>query len=87
MQPNLSQLVLDNCELDDAALNAMQSLLTVHNVTGLASISIWNNKFSASRRAAWQAALQGHQSLVQIDMPEPIVNVRLVAPHHRSVAA
>ena len=87
MQPNLKQLVLDNCGLDDAALDAMQQLLTVHSVDGLASISLWNNKFSPARRAAWRAALQGHHSLLQIDMPEPIINTQLVTPHRQRVTA
>lgn len=80
VQTNLQQLILDDCGLDDAALDEMQKLLTSRTAAGLASISIWDNSFSAARRAAWQAALQGHQSLMQIDLPEPIVNVPLVAP-------
>jgi hypothetical protein len=84
VQKNIKQLVLDDCGLDNEAFIELEELVSKRGTHGLASLSLWHNSITAETKAAWEEALQGHDTLVQVDLPSALVNQELAKPSRAS---
>ena len=84
VQKNIKQLILDDCGLDDAAFVELEPLIAMRGRHGLASLSLWHNSIPSEVRERWQQKLQGHDSMVNVDLPEAIVNQELAMPKRES---
>ena len=81
VQKNIKQLILDDCALDDEALKELTPIIATRGHHGVGSLSLWHNTMSPQLRVEWLTALQGHDALIQVDLPEALVNMELAKPH------
>lgn len=81
LQGGIKQLILDDCDLGPDALAQLEGVLTSHGDCGLGMLSLWNNRMPPDVRRRWEGLVQGHASLVSIDLPVPIVNMHMAAPN------
>lgn len=79
IQGGIKTLVLDDCGLDSEDLTQLEGCLRSHDC-GLGMLSLWHNHVTPELRSRWEGLVQGHHSLVSIDLPEPIVNMTMAAP-------
>jgi hypothetical protein len=79
VQGAIKELILDDCGLGTAGLTELEQLIANHSCL-LKSLSVWNTGMDAALRRRWQELVQGHQNIMSIGLPEPIVNMHLATP-------
>eukprot|EP01025_Chloroclados_australasicus_P054616 TRINITY_DN6480_c0_g1_i4.p2 TRINITY_DN6480_c0_g1~~TRINITY_DN6480_c0_g1_i4.p2 ORF type:complete len:240 (-),score=25.95 TRINITY_DN6480_c0_g1_i4:370-1035(-) len=77
-QVNITQLIVDDCGLSPEAVKEFERLITDRE--GMGMLSIWDNGIDRDYRKSLEAKLQGHGTLVSIDLPDPVVNMHLASP-------